>query len=117
MLHTKRIWGVVPCEDAEELALKLTEQTWTLCSAFRTAGGTIWVNDSTTEDALQEYAVLRRGDGGGWDQVETITVSWCSPAKLRADIERADADGFTEQLGKVAGHQVQENHERCALCM
>ena len=117
MLHTKRRWGIAPCEDADELAAKLTEHTWTLCSAFRTAHGTVWVNDSTCEDALQEYGVLRRDEDGTWRQVETITVSWCGREKLRFYIDQADAGAFdASALDQVQAERLEDPHATCALC-
>ncbi len=117
MLHRTRIWGVAPCEDIHDLARKLTDQTWTLCAAFQTAGGTIWANDSTNENALQEYAVLRP-EGRDWHQVETITVSWCKPAKLREYIRQADEGAFDQQtaFGSISGDRLERRHERCPLC-
>ena len=118
MLHTKRRWGIARCEDTGELAAKLTEQTWTLCSAFQTAGGTIWANDSTCEDALQEYGVLRQAEDGAWRQVESITVSWCGHDKLRVYIDQADAGGFDAErtLDRIAPERIEALHDTCDLC-
>lgn len=118
MLHTKRRWGVAPCNDADDLAAKLTEQNWTLCSAFRTVHGTVWANDSTCADALQEYGVLRKTADGGWQQVESITVSWCDRDKLRSYIDRADGGEFdAENLAQVPLERLEEPHEACHFCM
>jgi len=118
MLHTKRRWGIARCEDAGELAGKLTEQTWTLCSAFRTAGGTIWANDSTCEGAIQEYGVLRRDEDGAWRQVESITVSWFGRDELRSYIGQADAGDLDTRptLDRIAGERLEEPHDTCDLC-
>jgi len=117
MLHRKRRWGVTPCGDTGELAAKLREQSWTLCTAFKTAGGTVWANDSTSEDALQEYGVLRRTEGGGWRQVETITVSWCDQKKLCGYITQADAGVFDDRtLARVRPERLEEPHAPCPLC-
>lgn len=118
MLHTKRRWGVARCEDTGELADKLTEQTWTLCSAFRTAGGTILANDSIREDGLQEYGVLRQDEDGAWRQVESITVSWFGRDQLRLYIDQADAGDLDARpiLDRIAGERLEEPHDTCDLC-
>ena len=59
MLHSKRTWCIAPVSDAEELARKLTELTWTGCTAFELEGY-LFLNDSTSLDGAQEYAVLKR---------------------------------------------------------
>lgn len=121
MMHTKRVWGVVPAEDPQDLATKLTEMSWTLCSAFETAAGTIWVNDSTNPDALQEYGVLRSRPGPDgsqvWQQVESITVTWCSQEKLRSYIEEADTGLYDEEdYGTVTERQLDRDHRPCPHC-
>jgi len=118
MLHTSRRWGVHLIDDQEELASNLAENDWTLCSAFRTSKGTIWVNDSTSGGALQEYGVLRPLDGGGWRQVESITVSWCDLEKMRSYIEEADAGKWDgDGYGEVSSERLEEPHATCHLCM
>lgn len=81
--------GVFRIEDPPDLAEKLSAYSQVLCSAFETAGGTIWACDSTSEDAIQEYGVLRP-DGDHYRQVESITVSWCDAAKLERFILEVD---------------------------
>ena len=116
MWHTTRIWDVSPAEDPEELAGKLAQQTWCLCSAFETEAGTIWANDSTSPDGLQEFAVLRP-EAESWRQVETITVSWCTAAKLAGYIGQADAGVFDDNaLGRISPDQLERTHERCPHC-
>lgn len=56
MLHKNRRWCVTPVASAEELAEKLTEMTWCGCSGFR-LGGYLWLNDATSPDGAQEFAV------------------------------------------------------------
>lgn len=41
MMHRRRVWGVAQVADPDELARKLIEESWTLCTAFQTAAGTI----------------------------------------------------------------------------
>ena len=82
MLHQTRNWAITPIEDLAAAAEGLSEHHYGLTAAFRTPAGTVWANDSITEGSLQEYAVLRPDGHGRYRQVETITVSWCSAAKL-----------------------------------
>ena len=121
MMHQRRVWGVSPCADPDELARKLTDHSWTLCTAFETAVGTVWANDSTREGALQEYGILRRLSPGGaqdWRQVETITVSWCTAEKLRGYIDQADAGAFDQgNFGTIADRQIELEHAPCPRCM
>jgi len=116
MLHQLRKWGVSPCEELEELAHQLTRHTWTLCTAFRTAKGTIWANDSTSPDHHQEYGVLRRVERS-WHQVESITVSWCDQESMLEYLERADQGDFDgTSYGEVSPEQLEANHRSCHLC-
>ena len=77
MLHQKRIFGVGDIEGIEELAEKLTETTWTLCTGFRFQG-LLFLNDSFTEDSAQEYAVKpHKGTKtviGFWRSSEVVAI-------------------------------------------
>ena len=117
MLHKSRVWGVALCEDQEELAQKLVDGNWVLCTAFRSAKGTIWANDATSEDSLQEYGVLRQNEQGQWRQVESITVDWCDLEKMKQYVEQADAGVFDEDgYCEVGAERFQEDHPSCQLC-
>ena len=87
MFHANRIWGPPrTVATAEELADLLTEHTWCLCSAFEHAGY-LYLNDATSEDGAQEYAVvLKRPDG--FRQIESVTFSWCSKASALEIIDK-----------------------------
>lgn len=76
MMHRDRVFRVTAVESPEELAAKLFETIWTLCTAF-SLGDQTWANDSTSPDGAQEYAVIRNGR-----QVESITVSWSTPERM-----------------------------------
>jgi hypothetical protein len=78
MFHRGRTHRVAEIETAAELAERLVEHTWTLCTGFR-HGGLLWLNDSTGPDGAQEFAVVREGR-----QIESITFSWCSRAEALA---------------------------------
>lgn len=93
MLHSRRTWVVSPVESAEELARKLTSMTWCLCTAFE-LGGYLWLNDTTSEDGAQEYAVLKtNGPHGTPVQIESITFSWCDEAKTLSFIRHTLSGG------------------------
>ena len=83
MYHDKRRWCVQPVESANELADKLLRFSWCCCTGFELEGF-VWLNDSTSPDALQEYAVVRKPTDGDetYRQVESITVSWCNRQQL-----------------------------------
>ena len=92
MLHSDRIWSVAEVASAEELAADLTETTWCCCQAFQITGHPryIWLNDSTSPDGAQEYAVCRLGLAkGDIRQIETITFGWCDSAKALKFVKRS----------------------------
>ncbi len=130
MFHSKRRWCVAPVENAEVLAEKLTEHTWTLCTAFqlggpacpcpsdrRAAGSYLFLNDATSEDGAQEYAVLKVAKAA-YIQIESITFSWCTRERALELIRQVlagkfDAEGF---YGPVRPWlEAPENH-CCQLC-
>jgi hypothetical protein len=76
MMHAKRQWCVVDAKNPEELARNLVDITWTLCTGFR-IGAYYFLNDSTSEDGAQEYAVLRQMPDGRLLQIESITFGRC----------------------------------------
>ena len=57
MLHSKRIWSIVPAESPEWLAEQLTQYTYCGCNGFR-LGDYLFVNDATCADGAQEYAAF-----------------------------------------------------------
>ncbi|QDT64079.1 hypothetical protein [Calycomorphotria hydatis] len=80
MLHAHRRWTVSELETAEELAEQLTSMIWCCCQGFRIRGhpGYLWLNDSTSPDGAQEYAVCRFDPiSGDMLQIESITFGWC----------------------------------------
>ena len=79
-MHTGRIWNVAGPFGPAQLAERLTKYSWTLCSGFECLGF-LYLNDSTSEDAAQEYAVVRKSD---LVQVESITVSWMDADQIAA---------------------------------
>jgi|SRR5215472_11785305 len=109
MMHKQRRHYVGTVETAEQLAEKLTQHTWTLCTGFR-LGGFLFLNDSTSEDGAAEWAVVRESDSM---QVESITFGWCDQARALELLKQLEAGtlgvdprcffGVVERLPHVAG--------------
>lgn len=108
MMHKQRPHKVCDVADLATLVDKLTQHTWTTCSAFSWRSLTL-LNDATSEDGAQEYAVVRAGR-----QIESLTVSWMEPEKLRALLERLDQGEGGCDLGPVA--MVPHPEGYCARC-
>ena len=112
-MHTGRIWNVAGPFGPAQLADRLAKYSWTLCSGFECLGY-LYLNDSTSEDALQEYAVVRKSD---LVQVESITVSWMEPEVIAGFAETVgDRDPHTYGSIKAANleHDRLDYCERCA---
>lgn len=118
MLHRNRVWGVVEATQHPTLAAMLTDHTWTLCTGFR-LGNYLLLNDSTSADAAQEYAVVRSDTG---EQLESLTVSWMKFPQMLAHINcivRGEYDHLGLGLGAIdVASQVQpaDQHGRCPAC-
>jgi hypothetical protein len=82
-LHKQRVWNEPVEVTLEEFADKVTRYTWTTCSAWR-VGEYVFLNDATSGDGAQEYAVLIADPDrpGGWLQVESWTCSWMEPREV-----------------------------------
>jgi hypothetical protein len=109
VIHRNRTFTVADVSSAEEVAQKVTEQSWTLCTGFRLCD-LLFLNDSFSEDGAQEYAVIRDDR-----QVETITFSWTSPARALELIEWL-IDGGTSDMGPFSPQIDDSPHHRCPLC-
>ena len=118
MMH-KRRWCVSPVAAPQELALMLTERTWTLCSGFYVQGheNYLFLNDATHEDGAAEFGIVAGGMAGPHIQVESITFSWCSRAKAMKFIVSA-INGLFNHEGHPVTIQLQtpEQHGKCHLC-
>jgi hypothetical protein len=117
MMHNKRRYQVRDIPTDEELATELQRCTWCGCTGFRRAGY-LWLNDAFSEDGAQEYAVIREAD---WQQVESITVSWCTPTELLGYIREmdrmADAEAWHTRCVSARNQiATPEQHGRCWLC-
>lgn len=76
MLHEKRRWAISPVTTVEELADKLTCTTWCGCQGFLLRGY-LFLNDSTSPDGAQVFAIVKPLEKGRFLQVETVAFSWC----------------------------------------
>ena len=83
MYHEDRRWCMQTVSSAEELAEQLLDYSWCGCCGFELEDF-LWLNDSTSPDRAQEYAVVRRptDNSNEFRQVESITVSWCNRQQL-----------------------------------
>lgn len=115
MVHKQRVFCITAVTTPEDLAEKLTEHTWTLCTAFR-LGKLLFLNDAFSEDGAQEYAAVI--DGPEQIQVESITFSWCNYDQALGYIREcvACAEGkavapFQHPVNVLSGHKYP-----CHLC-
>ena len=119
MFHRNRVWCVTSVRSAEELARKLTEITWTCCTAFE-LGGYLWLNDATSPDGGQEYAAVKKaGPNGRPLQVESITFSWCDYPTALDYVQRTlrggdEGSDFAREVSPAL--QTPEEHGRCCHC-
>lgn len=117
MFHSKRIWCVADVDTPEELAEKLTEHTWTLCTAFL-LGNCLFLNDAISENGAQEYAIVVE-ENGKYRQVESVTFSWCSHEQALESVRQAIAGKLVcEEFAREVQPKLQtpEEHGRCELC-
>jgi hypothetical protein len=121
MMHSHRVWCLSKVESSHVLAHKLTQHTWTLCSAFFVAGREeyAFLNDATSEDGAGEFAIVKRLPDGSFLQVESVTFSWCDEAQGLIFIEEALAgkyDGYDFVRPVCPVLQTAQEHGRCRLC-
>lgn len=118
MMHKRRRWCLRPGEDAEELATQLTQHTWTLCTAFE-LGGYLFLNDSTSENGAQEYAVLKRQPNNRYVQIESITFGWCTTEQAYQLIHDVLVGKYDDEAwfgGVSPAIQTREAHRDCSHC-
>lgn len=119
MLHSNRIWVVVDAESTEWFVQRLTQYTWCGCNGFRLSNY-VFVNDSTSADGAQEYAVLRP-DKSDYVQIESLTFSWMSEGaalKITQRVLSGEFDNFVfgERIDRRR-LQTPAEHDRCHLCI
>lgn len=113
MLHPSRTFHITDAESVDDLCEKLTQHTWTLCTGFRlrAEGQTLlFLNDSTSEDGAQEYAVL-----AGDHQVESITFGWCTPERA-GELVRQVLDGHVVNMASFEPQLDEAPNHVCRLC-
>lgn len=125
MMHPGRRWGLTEAPSAPWLAHQLAEHTWTACTGFR-FGDVLFLNDSTSPDGAQEYAVFvpaaRRARGlPRWRQIESLTFSWMDEERALVQIQYAAFDVQRRDVGfwrKPIELQVDEPgaHGTCVRC-
>ena len=119
MFNPDRRFNVVAVEDPNELARKLTRQTWTGCTGFQHAGY-LFLNDSTGPDGAQEFAVFKKEPeaSGKYVQIEGVTFGWMGAAEALQTI-RGIARGEYDNVMCVEHDLTIESpryHGRCRHC-
>lgn len=119
MFHDRRIWTLADLDSPRELAEKLTEQTFVLCQGFRWEG-LLFLNDSLSEDSAQEYGLIDEATGV---QLDSLTVSWMTPARLLACLEEVakrpaaeTAFGRVDVATRIDAHGHGNGDGPCPLC-
>jgi hypothetical protein len=119
MFHSNRRWCIAKVDSAEELAKKLAETTWCCCTGFE-LDGYLWLNDSTSPDGAQEFAVLKlNGPNAKPVQIESITFGWCEYARSLEYIKHTlagldDQNSFRRDVEPIL--ETPETHGRCGHC-
>ena len=113
MLHTQRVWTLTVVGPSQ-LAHRLKNHSWCLCTGFR-CEGLLWLNDSTSEDAIQEYAVVRTSDR---IQLDSVTVGWCDKENIEKYQHEFSAPDAVPLMGwKLKDDSIDCSEEhRCARC-
>lgn len=123
MLHDNRNWCLGEVASAEELTSELTAITWCPCQAFRIKDipDYLWLNDSTSPDGAQEFAVVRiDSETGTMTQIESLTISWMNRDELLTTVlsilrNQHDAEnGWTQPVTPMI--QSPKDHGRCHHC-
>ncbi len=117
MFHRQRHWSIAPADNAAALADQLTQSTWCGCNGFR-LDEYLFVNDATSPDGAQEYAVLKRSDEG-FVQIESLTFSWMTPDQALDIVCRVLAGEFDHERYDVISADRLETpteHGRCQHC-
>jgi hypothetical protein len=122
MLHKTRHWTIVDVLTLEELAPTLHKHDWCCCNGFRYKN-LLFLNDATSGDGAQEYAVVRIEGDPPTDsrvftgvQIESLTVSWYeSTEKLLADFKKIESGELGQDYARVEV-RTHPNSERCGHC-
>lgn len=133
MMHSRRRWGITK-KTVEQIAQDLIKSdVWVLCNGYLFEHGGqqyVMLNDSTSENSVQEYAILlvERVEGNTYygKQVESLTTTWAR-RKDDASDELASVEQFAAEIRKCAecrkfGKSVlrfaanEDSKHRCYLC-
>ena len=117
MMHFNREWSVREIATADELAEKLSSLTWCCCQAFA-IGNYLWLNDATSPDGAQEYAVLKH-EGDRLIQIESVAMSWMNREEILDCIRETlagkdDNHDFRQEV--TATLQTPVEHGSCRHC-
>jgi len=121
-MHNTRRFCVGPADSPEDLARKLTAQTWTLYTGFYVRGHEdyLFFNDSTHEDAACEIAIVKGGlDAETHLQIESITFGWCDQTSALKHIQEALAGNYDHSdFARPVKPKLDpaDRHGRCPLC-
>ncbi len=115
MLHKKRIRNVKVIEDVRELAEDLTQETWVGCQGFK-IGDYYLLNDSTSEDSVQEYVVIWSAHGILFE-IESVTFGWMNTEAAELFLKKMLDGAYNETIYRVCSKDIisKKNH-KCALC-
>ena len=120
MFFEHRAWQIREVDTANELARKLTQQTWCSCAGFFVSGHPdyLFLNDWSSPDGAAEYGVVKGGlTVQDRHQVESITFSWCSEKKALRYIRQALAGEFDEFSEPVTIRvETPGEHGSCGYC-
>ena len=115
MMHKARRFCVVAVDSAETLAEKLTQHDWCGCAGFK-LGGLLFLNDSTSADGAQEYAVVVEST---LIQVESITFGWMKQDDAQECIKRliGNAGSCGDMHVRITNKiETPSEHGTCARC-
>lgn len=120
MLHTTRHFSVVTVgEHRRFLELgafvdSLVEMTWCPCNGFR-VGPYLFLNDSTSPDGAQEYAIVHEATGR---QIESVTFSWMTAERARKSVWLILAGAFDQEHYDTVRNVIEtpEQHGECRHC-
>lgn len=92
-------------EEAEKLAYILVNQTQIPKQYFE-YGSLLLINDSSSEDSLQEYGFYKKDDlTQRYYKFESITVSWCSEEQMGQwleEYEQTPIENMTAILTEIS---------------
>lgn len=117
MNHKDRRWCVAKVKSAERLAQFLRLRTWTLCTGFALENY-LFLNDSLSEDAVQEYAIIKRPPRLAREPFRhLLSFEWLDYQTVLAYIELA-LHGELDDGGKIVNLVLQTavQHRFCQHC-